>query len=160
MEELRSELSIEIQGCAPQPSVRVDGNRDSIPGIATVVKIVAVVGIRDVHVVVVVPIVGPVFRPGVNQAEPKTVILKAWIPTNHHYGVTVDAKRMTRSEVAIVPVLGNAVAVVAPALLPAAVLGLPVMCAVLLPSRLLFAFLAMLFLLGLHSDWLPIVLLV
>jgi hypothetical protein len=139
--------------------VRVDGNRDSIPGIATVVKIVAVVRVGDVHVVVVVPVVGPVFRPWINEAEPESAVLETWIPANHHYGVTVDAERMTRAEVAIVPVLGNAVALVATALPPVAVLGLPVVCAMLLPSRLLFAFLAMLFLLRLHFDWLHILLL-
>jgi len=139
--------------------VHVDGNRDSIPGIATVVKIVAVVRIGDVHVVVVVPVVGPVFRPGINQAEPEPAILEARIPANHHHGVTVDAKRMACAEVTVVAVFGDAISLVATALLPVAVLGLPVVCAMLLPSRLLFAFLAMLFLLRLHFDWLHILLL-
>ena len=57
---------------------------------------------------------------------------------------------MARTEVAIVAVIGNAVAVVATALLPVAVLGLPIGRAMLLPVVPLFAFLAVLLLRGLH----------
>jgi hypothetical protein len=49
-------------------------------------------------------------------------------------------------------VLGNAIAVVAAALLPITVFGLIVAGAMLLPDSLLFAFLAVLLLLGLHVD--------
>jgi len=57
-------------------------------------------------------------------------------------------------------VLGNAVAVVAAALLPVAMFRLPVAGAMLLPDSLLFALLAVLFLLGLHVDLLDMRLLV
>ena len=57
-------------------------------------------------------------------------------------------------------VLGNAIAVVAAALLPITVFRLPVAGAMLLPNSLLFAFLAVLFLLGLHVGLLNVRLLV
>jgi len=57
-------------------------------------------------------------------------------------------------------VLGNAIAVVAAALLPITVFRLPVAGAMLLPDSLLFAFLAVLLLLGLHVDLLDMSLLV
>ena len=67
---------------------------------------------------------------------------------------------MTRTEVAVVAVLWNAVSVIAAALLPVTVLGLPVMCSMLLLSATLFGFLPVLLLLGLHFDWLDMGLLV
>ncbi len=57
---------------------------------------------------------------------------------------------MARTEIAIVAVIGNTVAVVAAALLPVAVLGLPIGRAMLLPVVMLLAFLAVLLLRGLH----------
>jgi len=59
---------------------------------------------------------------------------------------------MIGAEVTVIAVLGNAVAVVTAALLPVAMLGLPVAGPTLLPGALLFAFLAVLLLLGLHVD--------
>ena len=53
----------------------------------------------------------------------------------------MDAERVTRTKVATETVIWNAVAVVAAALLPGAVLGLPARCAMLLPGGLLFALL-------------------
>jgi len=59
---------------------------------------------------------------------------------------------MTRTKVTVIAVIGNAIAVVAAALLPIAMLRLPVAGAMLLPGSLLFAFLPVLLLLGLHMD--------
>jgi hypothetical protein len=58
----------------------------------------------------------------------------------HLDGVPVDAERVIRTKVAVVAVLWNAVAVVVAALLPVAVLGLPVMRAMFLPDSPVFAF--------------------
>jgi hypothetical protein len=52
-----------------------------------------------------------------------------------------------RTKVLTITVLWNAEAVVAAALLPSAVLGLPVVCAITLPSDPLFAFVPVLLLL-------------
>jgi len=67
---------------------------------------------------------------------------------------------MIRAKVTVIAVFGNAIAVIAPALLPITVLRLPVTRAMLLPGSLLFAFLPVLLLLGLHTDLLHMGLLV
>jgi hypothetical protein len=130
--------------------VNVDG--DAIARIPAVVQVIAVARIVDVHIVVVIPIVGPVFRPGIGKAEPIAAVLKAGISTDDNHGVTVNPEGMTRTKVTVIAVIGNAIAVVAAALLPIAMLRLPVAGAMLLPGSLLFAFLPVLLLLGLHMD--------
>jgi len=107
-----------------------------------VVQVVAIPGVNDIHIIVVVPIVRPVFWPWVNYTEPKAVVLEARIPANILQLVPEDTESVVRTKVAAVTVLGNAVSVVAAALLPIAVLGLPVMCAMLLPNGPLFAWLS------------------
>ena len=67
---------------------------------------------------------------------------------------------MVRAKVTAIAGIGNAIAVVAAALLPVTMLGLPVARTMLLPDSLLFAFLAVLLLLGLHVDLLDMSLLV
>ncbi len=133
-------------------SVQINGNGDAIAGIPSVAQVIAVARVEDIHIIVVVPVAGPVFRPRVNQTEPIASVLEAWVSAHDNYGVAVDAERVTRTKVAIVAVVGNAVAIVTAALLPIAVLGLPVMRTMLLPVTLLLAFLPALLLLGLHSD--------
>ena len=56
---------------------------------------------------------------------------------NIHHRETVDAEPVILAVVATETVIRNAVAVVSAALLPVAVLGLPVMCTITLPSDLL-----------------------
>jgi hypothetical protein len=127
--------------------VHVDGDCNSIPGIPTVVHVIAASVVVDIHIIGVVPIVRPVFRPRVHETEPKTAVLEARIPAIHLYGVAVDAERVISTKVATIAVLWNVVAVVAPTLLPVAMFGLPVMCAMFLPDSLLLASLSMLLLL-------------
>jgi hypothetical protein len=45
-----------------RPLVQVDLNCDSIPGIPAVIQLIPIVGVNDVHIIVVVTIVCPVFR--------------------------------------------------------------------------------------------------
>src|SRR5579872_1123037 len=116
-----------------EPLVQVHGDCDPVPGITAVVQVIAVVGVDDIHIIVVVPIVRPVFWPRVNETEPKAAVLKAWIPTIQLHGVSVDAEPVPRTKVATIAVIWNAVAVVAAALLPVAVFGLKIMCPMLLP---------------------------
>jgi len=61
------------------------------------------------------------------------------LPANVHNRETVDAKLVRLAIVTAEPVIWNAVAVVAAALLPGAVLRLPAMCTITLPSDLLLA---------------------
>src|ERR1700686_2980451 len=93
--------------------VHKNGDCDSIPGIPTVVHVIAVPRIVDIHIIVVIPVVRPVFRPRVKDAEPKPAVLEGGIPANHYHRVTVDAERVIRAEVTSITVLRNAVAVVA-----------------------------------------------
>jgi len=135
--------STSVRGALDEPClVHKNGDCNSIPGIPTVVHVIAVPGIVDIHIIVVIPIVRPVFRPRIKDTEPKAAVLEAGIPANHYHRVAVDAERVIRAEVTPITVLWNAVAVVAATLLPGAVLGLEATCAMLLPDSPLFALLA------------------
>ena len=116
-----------------EPLVHIHGDRDSILGIPAVVQVIAVIRVDDVHVVVVVPIVGPVFWPWVHETEPKAAVLEARIAAIQLHRIAVDAEPMILPKVATIAVIWNAVAVIAAALLPVAVFGLPVGCPMLLP---------------------------
>ena len=133
-------------------SVQVDIDCNAITGIPAVVQVIAIPRVVHINIVVVVPIVGPVFRPRVNHSEPIAAVLEAGITANDHHGVAVDSEPVTRTKVAMRTLLRNPIAVIAAALLPVTVLRLPVVCSMLLPSASLFAFLPVLLLLGLHLD--------
>jgi hypothetical protein len=148
-----SAIPASVRGAFDEPClVHKNGDCDSIPGIPTVVHVIAVPGVIDIHIIVVVPVVWPVFWPRVNNAEPEAAVLKAGIPANHHHGVAVDAEHVIRTKVPTITVLWNPVAVVAAALLPGAVLGLPVMRTITLPSDPLFASVPVLLLLWRSID--------
>ena len=66
-------------------------------------------------------------------------VLETGIPANNYHGEAVDAEPVIPTKVATVTVVRNAVADIAAALLPGAVLGLPVVCAMLLPNDTLFS---------------------
>jgi hypothetical protein len=61
-------------------------------GIPAVVHVVAAVYVRDINVVIVVPVGSPVIRPRINRAEPVTVVLEARISADHQEGQTADAE--------------------------------------------------------------------
>ena len=113
--------------------VYVDGDCDPVPGVPAVVQVIAVFGVNDIHVIVVVPIVRPVLWPWVHETEPKAAVLEARVPSIQLHRVPVDAEPVIRTKVATITVIWNTVAVVAATLLPVTVLGLPVTCAMLLP---------------------------
>jgi hypothetical protein len=64
------------------------------------------------------------------------------MPANVNHRETVDAELVRLAIVAAEPVIRNAVAVVAAALLPGAVLRLPTMGTITLPSDLLLMYLS------------------
>jgi hypothetical protein len=130
-----------------EPLVHVDADCNSIAWMPAVVQVVSVIRIIDIYIIAVVPVVGPIFGPRVNEAEPKAAVLEAGIPTNNQDGKTIDAEPVITPKMPTEAVLRNAVAGVTAALPPVTVLGLPAMCATLLPSAPLFAFLSMLLLL-------------
>jgi hypothetical protein len=132
--------------------VEADGN--AIPWMAAVVQIIAITVVVHVDVIAVIPIVGPVFRPRVDQTEPIPAVLEATLPADIHHGEDVDAEPVILAIVAAETVIGNAVAVVSAALLPSAVLRPPAMGTITLPSDLLYVYL-----LGAALLYRPVVLL-
>ena len=114
-------------------SVHIDGDCDPIPGVPAVVQVIAVFGVNDIHIIVVVPIVRPVLWPWVHETEPKAAVLEPRIPAIQLHRVPVDAEPVIRTKVAPITVIWNTVAAVAATLLPVTVLRLPVTCAMLLP---------------------------
>src|ERR1019366_8612703 len=102
-----------------------DGDADA--RISLVVHVVPIVLIHNINVVTFVPVVSPIARPRVNQAKPKAVVLEAREPANDHIGLAVDDEPVVRTKVAIVTVVRDTVAVVAAALLPRAMVRLPVL---------------------------------
>lgn len=121
-----------------------DANCNPRPArIPAVVQVIPIIQLCDVNIVGLVPVVLPVLRIRVNDTDPIAAVLEARIPAHHHEGLAVDAERVTAATVVAVVVVRNAVAIVTASLLPIAVLGLPVMGAMLLPGVALFAFLCM-----------------
>jgi hypothetical protein len=92
-----------------------------------VVHVVPIVLVENINVVIFVPVVSPIVRPRVNYAKPKAVVLEAREAANNHKRLAVDDEPVLRAKVAVVTVLRDTVAVVAAALLPRAVVGLPVL---------------------------------
>jgi hypothetical protein len=48
-----------------------------------VVQVIAVIDVDDINIVGVVPVVRPVSRPWVNEAEPIALVLETWISANY-----------------------------------------------------------------------------
>jgi hypothetical protein len=115
--------------------------------IPTVIQVIPVIEVLDINIVRLVPVVSPVFWIRINGTEPIATVLEARIPANLHEGEAVDAERVIPTIVATEIVVRNTVAVVAAALRPSAVLGVPALSTTLLPGAPLFAFLFTLLLL-------------
>jgi hypothetical protein len=126
---------------APRRRLHRDADRHSDVGIPAVVKVIAIVDVGDVNVVVVIPVIAPVFGPRVNETDPIALILEARVPTNDQEGQTIDAEPMVATKVSAVAVVRNAVTVVAATLSPVAVIRVPALRAMLLPGAPLDALL-------------------
>ncbi len=98
-----------------------NGNAGTI-GIPAVVQVISAIVVGYVNVVGLVPVVSPVIWIGIKDAEPIATVLEARKTAHYHEGHAVDAERVILAIVAAVIRVWNAVAVVAAALLPGAVL--------------------------------------
>ena len=115
------------EAAPPKPVLKRDVDRNSLAGITAVVHVVAVVHVAYVHIVVVVPVIAPTGRPGIDRADPVAFVLEARVSAYDQEGEGVDAEPVARPKVSAIAVIRNAVAAVAAALLPVAVVGLPVL---------------------------------
>ena len=109
----------------PDRNLKRDADRNSGVGIPAVVHVIAVVNIGDINVVVVVPVISPVFRPRVNRTDPVAFVLEARVSAHHLEWQSVDAKPMFLTKVSAVAVFRDAVAAIPAALLPSAMVGIP-----------------------------------
>ena len=135
---MKGAASPEAAPCTP---LHRDADRNSNVRISAVVQVIAVVRIGDVNVIVVIPVIAPIFRPRVHETDPIALILEARVPTHNHEGETVNAESVVRTKVSTETVVRDAVAVISAALLPSAMVGIPVLGAMLLPRALLDALL-------------------
>jgi len=121
----------------------LEGNayRNAHARIPAVEQVIAVVNVFDIDLVRVVPVGAPVSRPWINHAEPEAIVLEAWIPADHHEGQAFNAEVVIVTEVSTVLLLGDPVAAISAALVPGAMVALPVSGAVLLPAGLFHALL-------------------
>jgi hypothetical protein len=102
-----------------------DADCNSDIGIPAVVHVVAAVSIDNINVVVVVPVVSPVFRPRVKGTDPITTVLEARVSAHNLEGEAVDAKPMVLTKVSAETFVRDAVASIPATLLPGAVIGVP-----------------------------------
>jgi hypothetical protein len=111
-----------------------DSDRKPDVWITAVVKVVPIV-IINVNVIPLIPILWPVFWPGIQQQKRKAAVIKARIPH-------VDGGAIVHPEPVLVPegeseaVLRNVVTAIASALHPIAVLAIPLLRASLLPHAI------------------------
>jgi hypothetical protein len=103
-----------------------NADRNSGAGISAVVQVVAVV-VGDVNVVIVIPVIPPIFWPWINQTQPVAVVLEAGISAYNQEWQAMDAEPVLRPKVSPEAVVRNAVAAVASALLPVAMIAVPML---------------------------------
>ncbi len=110
-------------------SIRSERDADRNPGtvgISAVEKVVSVTVVIHVNIVCFIPVIAPIVGIGIQHREPISVVLKARIAALKHEGKAEDAERVTPAVVAAKIIVGNSVAIVAAALLPGAVIVIPV----------------------------------
>jgi hypothetical protein len=100
--------------------------------IAAVVEVVSIV-VVDVNVIEVIPVIGPVFRPWINQQERKPAVLETRVPQIHNRA-RAEAEQVLAAEIEAEAVLRDVVTAVASALRPRAMVGGPPLGAILLPG--------------------------
>ena len=102
-----------------------DADRNPHVGVPAVVHVIAVVGVDNIDIVVVVPVISPVFRPGVNRTDPIALVLEAGISADNQERQARDAEFVLLTKVSTITVVRNAIAVVTSTLLPGTVVGVP-----------------------------------
>jgi len=117
--------------------IQIKTDRDAVARISPVVQVIAVVVIVHVNVIVVVPVVRPIFWPRIYETEPISAVLKAPMTANIPHWQTVYSESVILAVVPPKPVVWNTVADISAALLPGAMLGLPTARPISAPRNLL-----------------------
>lgn len=111
-----------------------DRDRKSDARMPAVVKVVPIV-IVDVDVIGIVPVLCPVFRPGIHEQERKAAVREARIP-HVDRGAVVNPEPVLTPEMEIEAGLRNVVTAVASTLRPGAMLAFPPLSTILLPCTM------------------------
>ena len=101
-----------------------------------VVHVVSVVDVVDIDVVSPVPGRRPCFRAGIDHTEPVAPELESGIAFDYDDGNLVDVEPVAAAEVGVEAIWRNTVSVVAAALVPGAMLTLPIMRTLAFPDVL------------------------
>jgi hypothetical protein len=112
--------------------LHLDGDRQPGVRISSVVQVIPVV-IVNVEVIGVVPIIGPVFRPGVYHQEPKAAIRETRV-THIDRGLALHPEPVSNPERNAELLLGDVITAVASPLGPGAMVAGPVLRTILLPG--------------------------
>ena len=91
----------------------------------TVEQVIPMVDVRDVNVIVVIPVVAPVFRARIHGGQPISAVLEPRISSHNQKGQAVDPEAGFRPKVSPKAVVGDSVAAIAATLFPGAMLGFP-----------------------------------
>src|SRR5579864_679743 len=94
---------------------------DSIAGVSAVVHVIAVSVVVDIYVVILVPIVRPIFGPRVKKADPITVVWEPGIPAKEVQPKAEDAETVIPAKVDAETIIRNTISVIATTLSPIAV---------------------------------------
>lgn len=115
-----------------QRNIDCDGDSRMLP----VVHVVSVVDVVNIDIVSPVPGGRPGFRAGINHAEPVAAVLETRVAFDYYDRYLVDAEPVSAAEVGVEAIVRNAVSVVSAAIVPGAVLALPIMRTLALPDVL------------------------
>ena len=116
-----------------KPLVQINHDRDSILGIPAVIQVITIPGVLNIYIIVLVPVVSPVWGPRVKQADPIATVPKAGVPAKNVQIEAEESKNVAWTKKEAITVVWNSVAVVAATLLPSPVLALPVTRPIPLP---------------------------
>jgi len=101
-----------------------------------VVHVVSVVDVVDIDIVSPVPSFRPGFRTGINHTEPVATILETRVAFDYDDGDFVNTEPVSAAEISVEAINRDAISVVAAAIVPGAMLALPIVCTLALPDVL------------------------
>src|ERR1019366_1085151 len=123
---------------APVAALHRHANCYSDAGMHAVEQVVSAVHVIHIDIIGVIPVVRPFAWPWIYHAEPIASVLEAWESSHNHEREAANSEAVIYTEVSVVALLWNLVAVVSATLLPVSVIRLPVPGAMLLPHALPF----------------------